>query len=530
MNVFNRTSRPQSVASTHSVNEILVEEEQPPHPIEVETQDEDEAQDWENDQAYQFTERHPLGNILLKLVQDNTKLAEKSKLKSMVTNVNDMCANFQNAINLERANVTTKVNNTVAGVEKSLLDKELNSHSINASVEPPKNFSPVPTITSPQKLTEVLKIFPKPGKFSGNLQRDGQVSVVEFLNALTTAQNQCNLSEAEFLDRILAATTGLAHDLVFDWKVNGDSCSTIYYSLVVNFDTRMPAEEARQKLATFIIGRNSTLAKAESQIQLWVGRASSIYPPGDSRVSYRDMEGCGALIRALPQYSSLQAANLYQSYTTRLQRSCTMQELFRGLDQFRGIIDQDIKQNGAILMPSYMRQNKQKQIMPKGQQKYNTFLSSFNVNNKAVYPGKPFTRNQPRPQNQVNRSYNRPQNWSNPPFQRQFRSQQPPQTPGAAYNRSTKVLGKPKYGINNNKKSSNYNNTQERENCALCGQRHHNTECPNMRDNTGKQLVVIPTYGVCNKCPEYVKPKLRHPEVVCPYRVGGPFHKKSQRN
>jgi hypothetical protein len=91
------------------------------------------------------------------------------------------------------------------------------------------------------------------------------------------------LSEEEFIDRILTSCTGLAHDLVLEWKSNGDSASIIYHSLMVNFDDRMSPEEARLKLNNFVVRRNSNLAKAESEIQLLVGRAASLIPPGDAR-------------------------------------------------------------------------------------------------------------------------------------------------------------------------------------------------------------------------------------------------------
>jgi hypothetical protein len=60
---------------------------------------------------------------------------------------------------------------------------------------PPAIFSNIPTLTSPQKLTDIIKIFPKASKFSGNVHKDGQLSVIEILNALTAAQKQCNLSK-----------------------------------------------------------------------------------------------------------------------------------------------------------------------------------------------------------------------------------------------------------------------------------------------------------------------------------------------
>ena len=89
------------------------------------------------------------------------------------------------------------------------------------------------------------------------------------------------------------------------------------------------------------------MAKAESALQLLVARASSMFPPGEARSAYKNMEARSTLIRALPPYSSLKANDLYQNFTTRLGRACHMDELFRGLDQCRSSIDRDIKANGA---------------------------------------------------------------------------------------------------------------------------------------------------------------------------------------
>ena len=460
-----------------------------------------------DDDDYQFTSEHPLGNILLKIVQDQTNLTRKSKNGGMVTNIKDLCSSFHNAIKLERANINHKLTNTVAGVERSLMDKELNSHSINAAVEPPTRFSSTPVITSPHKLAEIIKIFPKSGKFSGNTQKDGHMSVIEFLNTLTRAQNQCELSESEFIDRILDATTGTAHELVFEWKTNGDSINSIYHNMVVNFDHRLPAEEARNKLHNFTIGKNSSLAKAQSAIQLLVSRACTLLPPGDSRISYKNMEGCTTLIRALPPNSSQLANNTYQNFTTRLGRACTLEELFRGLNQYRSTIDKDIKTNGAINTAGY--NNKRLASKPP---RYSSFNVQMGDRNKIpqsyenrTYPQKFRTSNNdvsftPKPKNLVRR----PLELNKPPFAK---------------------------GTYNKTKTSNYSAGKRFQNdrikaCSLCGHHNHKTtDCKNMRDDNGKILEMLPTYGVCNKCPEKVRPRLHHPEITCPYRLGGPFNK-----
>ena len=240
------------------------------------------SEKWHPSTDYKFTAGHPVGNNLLKLTQDVTILARKNNFKAMETNLNELSSDYHNGIRRKRAKVKNKYNNTVPDVDRALLNKELNSHCINSSVEPPFNFSVKPVLRSAQKLSEVQKMFSRVPKFSGH-SKDGHMTVIEFLTALNAAQNQCSLNESEFIDRILASCTGQAHDLVHEYKINGDKASTIYHSLLQNFDSRMTAEEARQKLITFTIGKNSNLARTDSTLQLLVAKASSMFPPGEAR-------------------------------------------------------------------------------------------------------------------------------------------------------------------------------------------------------------------------------------------------------
>ena len=492
-----RASRSNSISSVQSV-----EVEPQARMLEPERgEDVPNTQRLTDDPMYRFTQAHPIGNILLKIVQDTTNLARKNNTKSMATNIDELCTAFHNGIHMERAKLNNLYDTTIADVERSLMDKELNAHSINAAIMPPTEFSDYPKIGNHIKLGEIIKVFPKASRFSGNLQRDGNYSVVEFLNALTAAQNQCRLSEEEFIDRILASSTGLAHDLILEWKSNGDNASTIYHSLLTNFDTRMSPEEARNKLATFTIGKNSNLARAESNIQLLVGRASAMFPFGESRNAYRNMEGCSTLIRALPPYSSLTANNLYQSYTTRLGRACTMHELFRGLDQYRGVIDKDIKTNGASVMPRFSP-NKSSQ-----NKKYSSYSATAQMGGSNRQNVRPVPS--PMKQNRQNDVSYTPK-----PTVRNFSGRSRPQN-------NTNFRG------GNNRPPNRYNSTlYQKQSCPLCGQGHKAEECKNIRDDSGKIMEMHPTHGVCSKCPLYVKPRLHHPEVVCPFRVGGPLYKK----
>jgi hypothetical protein len=228
----------------------------------------------------------------------------------------------------------------------NMVNKELNSHKINATIDPPDNFSAVPVITTTTKLAEVNKVFPRQNKFAG-FAKDGGMGIVEFLNCLNTAQEQCKLSEPEFINRILAGSNGPAHDLILEWKANG-----IYHNLLVNYDRCLTPEDARARLMTYKVGKIGSLAEAESKIIRWIERAAVTFPIGESRSAYYYLEGCNALIHALPPYSSQIANNLYSSLTAKLLRACTLLELSQGLNLHRSNIDKDIKEHGSQMIKS----------------------------------------------------------------------------------------------------------------------------------------------------------------------------------
>jgi hypothetical protein len=293
-----------------------------------------------------FTKEHPLGAILLKLAQDNTALARKANLRGVETNITELCTSFHNAIQFEKADIENKFLKTHRDIEDSIINKELNSHKLNSAVRPPQFFSPTPTLITGAKLSDALKIFPRNMKFSGTKQDNG-MSVIEFLNAMKTAQEQLLLSEDEFVDRMLSCTTGLAHELLLEWRTNGESVPTIYHNLLINFDKRISPEEAKQQLLSLKISKDLTLAKAEAKIMLLASRAASQMPEGPSRTAYYNLEACNTIIRALPPISSSNVNNLYNQTSARLGRAATFAELSKAMNLYRVSIDNDIKTNGA---------------------------------------------------------------------------------------------------------------------------------------------------------------------------------------
>jgi hypothetical protein len=174
------------------------------------------------------------------------------------------------------------------------------------------------------------------------------MSVTEFLNIMKVAQDHAQLSEEEFIDRMLSCSTGLAYELLLEWKTNGENVATIYHNLLINIDKRHSADEAKQQLLSNKISRNSTPAKAESSIMLLASRAASQMPEGNSRVAYYNLEACNTIIRALPPLCSASVNNLYNQVSARLGRAVTFAELSRAINLYRVSRDSDIKANGAV--------------------------------------------------------------------------------------------------------------------------------------------------------------------------------------
>ena len=451
----------------------------------------------------------------------------------MSLNVNELCSQFYNGTRLERA----KTNNTISinnnELENKILARELQAHKLDSDVDFPSYFHPTATlINNPHKLGESLKVFPRAQMFSGST-RDGQMSVVEYLTYLTVAQEQCRLSEPEFIARMLSSSTGLAHELINMWAQNGSTARQIYNNLLIHFDKRPPPEEAKLKLYSYRVSKNENLAKAEGQISLLANMAAKSIPAGISRTNFIDLESCNALIRALPEWSSIQVSNLHKSLSAKLGRTLTFSELDQALHALRTNIDLDISQNGQDFSRT-MR-------VPPGRYPPQGRFSSYNLDIKEktdTISTKVFSPRRSR----TDISYTpkptyRPRSRSTGRFKKNSSNintaVKSSSNRGGAFKRFNT---KPEANRDRSNSRNRYNNTKKApfnsnnntKGCVLCGMSNHKAEtCRMIRDDQGNIKSIIPGYGVCSKCPSHVMPRLHHPESLCPFRPNGPMFKKS---
>jgi hypothetical protein len=292
---------------------------------------------------YEYTNNHPLGKLLLKVLHDNTQLAKKTGLKTMELGIDDLCTSFYNAQLLERNRMKSSILQTTAGIEMLMIEKEMNSHTLNQQVEPPKSFSPVPTLLTSRQRADCMKLLPSGShKFNGS---PTGMNILEYLHMLKTMQQQCNLSQPEFNEMMLASTTGNAHMLLYGWIENKEDPTNIFHNLLVHYDKRLQPEEARARLYAYKAPKTADLAKVEATIQRLASRATSNMPPGIARTTSYNLEVISGLIKALPTASSLIVQNQNNEKSARLGEPLTAVQLSRVLNMYRHTIDKDIRLN-----------------------------------------------------------------------------------------------------------------------------------------------------------------------------------------
>jgi hypothetical protein len=461
--------------------------------------------DQAEDLSFQFMQGHPSGRVLLQMYADITRLAQKAKLTNMSTNFDDLCNHFANGIQLERDNFINTIEQRGNEMENKLLTMELQAHRTDSEVEAPNNFSPVPTLLcNPGKLRDCQGSFKWSQLFNGT---PGTLSVIEFLTNLNLAQAQCNLSESEFIDRILANSTGKARDLIKMWADNGNTAAEIYELLIMQYDKKPNIDEIKLSLLTYKVAKNEDLAVAEGKIMRWVGMIAKAVPIGTSRDTYYNHECYQALLRALPEWSHNEVESKHASLSTKAGRSLTFAELHKAINQLRPLIDRDIKRNGA---------EKQKWIPNKKVKK----TGNPQIFNLEIKPNTDTVMKRKYPNNKGNTDTS----FTPKPTTRYFNNR----TNNKNNNNTGKQdnNGKPfqKNNFKNGKQPFVQTQGKMGTGCILCGYKNHQAkDCRNMKDDNGVIKQVLAPYGKCNICPASIQPRLNHPPSLCPFRPKGPL-------
>ena len=483
---------------------------------------------------YQATNNDPVGSILIQLLGECADQASKNN-KTMSFGVDQLCNLFYNHKLHEKQKLKQRMQQHAACWEEEMIERELNSHTLNQTVEPPSSFSAVPTLESNKQMADVMRLLPSgSNKFSG---APGKMSVLEYLFSLNMMQKQCHLSKPEFLQMMLASTTGKPHIYLMRRIQERDDLSNMYHNLLLHYDKRMEPEEARIKLHAYKAPKTANLAEVEVHIQELAGLTTSALPEGTARNTAYNYEQVQALIKCLPTQSSIMVRNLYNQLSTKLKKPAQAGQLSRLLNNYRYTIDQDIKLHGSGGNGDdkrYPRYNSSQKASGKFPRKYTSYSltqggappeekSHFSRHNNA--DGFNSRANTGRSGHASPGQFTRPSaNFvrTGPPRTGNFR----PRQSGFGNNNGNGNRGnRDRFSRPGNNR---FGSGKPRDYCSLCGKKDHRAVdgCKYMVTDSGRVVKVMPTKDTCTACPSHITPPLSHPVHLCPFRPTGPLHSK----
>ena len=299
------------------------------------------------------TLKNPLGKFMIQMQNSHNKLIEAGKVDGEKISIADLSKAFQENLSITNENLKTAMEKSAATVKDDLYKRDLLYHTHNPLIKCPDKFSPHPTLTSISRQIESNKLFPQGRqKFSGG----SNPPITEWIYSMNAGQIKLNLSEEEFKDKLLQATTGEVHSLIRSLIQEEDSIGGIYHKLLTMYDFTIKPEKAKTELLNYKIPRSSNLHKGQCRIIELSSAAARIFPEGNMRKQFSNIEACTALIRALPHASSTLVNNAYSKMLTVTAENGTtplFTDLISFINPYHESINDDIRRNGKVyLLPS----------------------------------------------------------------------------------------------------------------------------------------------------------------------------------
>jgi hypothetical protein len=471
-------------------------------------------------QEVAFTRSNPLGRVLLGLLEDNLVLQEKLGISQSSVSAVNLCEAFYTQSLNEKTKMRAELEAATRISEQRILTTEINALS-NLDEELVPHFSKHPKLLTNAASIEASRLFPTRNKFSGGSGGESP-SLQEFFASLRTAQEQMRLTEREFQKMLLQSTSGKAHELCQTWLESGENVKTIFFNLSLQFDRRLSPEQARLKLTNLMASKSTDIARHISYIMSLAQRAACALPPGSSRVAYYNNEAISCLIRSLPPASKNSASNLFHTLSAKAKRAITYNELARPLVNIRDTIDQDIKMHGAggSIVQSKINAHKSK----RNGGKHTTYSVNASEELGNFQPPQ-YTHTQRNSHWQNKNRTHQVSHKTQGNSVHQVNANRPNNQNGNGNNFQGPPSGQ-RQNHNGARPKQYQGYTQNHRYCSLCGLNSHvaSQGCRNMRDDQNKIVNIQPCQSVCSQCPPSVKPRLNHPAIVCPYRVGGPLY------
>lgn len=414
-----------------------------------------------------------LGTIILEMATKINRLTDKAKLKQEnLIDLGQLCQDFNEEKESETYALKQKLDKSAETIQGKILSNRLNFHHIDSKITPPTVFSPIPTLTTSQKLKDAYLLFPK--KRFDNTKNSG--SITEFLDKFNLAHKRLMVSKDEFTELLLQLTTGEAHKHLKMFVDSGESLTAIFYRLFILYDTSPTIQKARALLNNLKANKSSTIESLEAKILELVNHSARQWS-APMRKNYIDIQACQSLINALPDKGATSSKKIceqqYSTLAAELQRWPTFSEFTLVLHPLKSSLNEDIRLNAE---------------------------NSYSKIQTYSYPANKFSR-APKT-NWREKSSFQPKihnlNFSNPRNRNLYQGQHPNYT-------------RPTYVGNKNIPS------QQNLYCSLCGGKDHKASfgCPKMRNNQGKIIMVTPSQRYCSACYDTKNVKLYHPENLC---------------
>ena len=415
----------------------------------------------------------PLGRLILEMASKQNELARKNRSVSSIINLNDICNVFVSSVE-ERKKVAEQTKNldTLPNeIEKNILTKELNFAHLNQAIHPPEFAS-----EDTNKLAEAAKIFPVRYKFTGTNR-----SVLEFLEDLNFCQKSLKLSQPEFLDILLRCVTSKAYQTISEFVRLGYSVDDIYLNLILQFDNRATAQSCRKEIANLFVSKSSNLIDLQNHIMYLASRISSQLPPGEARQNLYNLEGCRALINALPTNSSHIVGSNYNIMTAKLGAAPSFVQLIKTLVPHHDSINNDIRTNGKA---SHMNSDRRPRFHRDTRSKIFSISSTDGRSDKRNMDNNMSSQNRRPFVNNMQRNT-------------QFR-----------------------------RGNKDFEGRKEGKHCSLCGASNHTASqiCYKMKTDNGRICEVVPSFKHCETCEKLMGKRLFHPPKFC---INRPTYPKS---
>jgi hypothetical protein len=356
-------------------------------------------------------------------------------------------------------NLNQCVKNEVSTYKKEQLDMDLNFHKLNPLIRVPDYFSPVETLTTHDKKSNLYKVLPfGKQKFSG---KNDSVKISEFLLNLNFIQQKYKLSLSEFTQALQFSTTGPTFEVVSQSIDAGEPISAIYNKLMVLYDSSQTPFDAKRDLLYYKANKNQNLMSLTSEIQRLANISSKMTQNLAIRKSNADAEACQTFIHCLPPESQTLALNQFNVLCTKTGAPPQFINFILFLHPYQTSIEADIKKNG---------ENSGKFSKQNGSYKSPAYSRTiYNINSHS------------------NTRFNKS-------AQSNFQSRSPGQ--GSRHNKI------------------DYMNKRK---CLLCGGTNHeaSNNCYKMRDSNGKQVKTTPVQKACGFCEKNYNERLFHQEKYC---------------